>query len=109
MSKRSILDITDANIEILNCLTQVTRMKIFRALANTEDSMYIKEIATRIEATPRNTSFHLAEMAHKGILKATLGEVEGNNEDGFPSGRAAKFYSLSNRGLQIKEKLTIEI
>ena len=103
-------------LEQVNFVTQSTRWRILKLLKDARP-MYISEIADKInensdKSTVRNTSFHLSNLAEKGLVRGQLRELEPNNERAGNSGRAAKFYSITKRGknlIKTLEELQIEI
>lgn len=92
------------HLQLVNYLTQSTRLKIIIELAKTDDPMYITEIALQINETARNTSFHLMKLAEKGFVKGVYRELP-TDPAKQGSGRPAKFYSLTDVGKDRLSKL----
>jgi len=83
-------------------MNQPIRRKVLEALLKSKEPLYIKEIAEIIEATERNTSFHLSRLAKEGFVE---GEFKPINSS---TGRAGKYYQISSE-VKPKVKKIIEL
>ena len=100
MTKRTPDEYT--RLRELHMLMQPTRIEVLIALLETNESLYIKEIADRIHAQPRNVSFHLARLAALGIVKGEYKPIE------TESGKPGKFYTLNpDKKNRVKELIKL--
>jgi predicted ArsR family transcriptional regulator len=81
----------------LYILLQPTRQRIIRTLRDAKRPMYIKEIAEKIGESHRDTSFHLATLASNGFVQGEFREIEPPTHHSAVTGRAAKFYHLTDK------------
>jgi len=83
---------------------QPTRKKMLLLLLESHQRFYIKEIADKVEASPRNTSFHLSKLAAEELVAWEFRPIESE------SGRAGKYYSINPKYIsKIKKLLDAEI
>jgi len=83
-------------------MSQPTRRKVLEILLKYNEPLYIKEIADMINASERNTSFHLTRLAKRKVVEGEFRPIESEG------GRAGKFYKLSPKTKPIVKKI-IEI
>lgn len=89
-------------LELLHIMNQPTRRKVLEVLLKHDEPLYIKEIADIIDATERNTSFHLARLAKKQVVEGEFKPIESEG------GRAGKFYKLNPKKRRMVKRI-IEI
>ena len=95
--------VSDAlKLELLHFMSQPTRRKSLEILLKYDEPLYIKEIADKINASERNTSFHLATLAKRKVVEGEFRPIESEG------GRAGKFYKLNPKTKHIVKKI-IEI
>ena len=89
-------------IELLHVMNQPTRRKVLEILLKSEEPLYIKEIADKIRASERNTSFHLSKLAEREFVEGEFGPIKSEG------GRAGKFYTLNpKRRPMVRKVLSI--
>ncbi len=98
-----------SDLELLYVLMQPTRQKIIQLLKNSEEPIFIREIADQIGESQRNTSFHLATLAEQGFVEGEYREIEIPTHHSAVTGRAAKFYRITPKVDQIIKKLAKKI
>ena len=79
----------DEKNELIYTLMQPTRRKMLLLLLKSKEAYYIKEIADKVDASPRNTSFHLSKLAAEELVDWEFKPIESE------SGRAGKYYSIN--------------
>ncbi len=79
----------DEKDELIYTLMQPTRRKLLLLLLKSKQPLYIKKIAELVDASPRNTSFHLAKLAAEGLIEWQFRPIESE------SGRAGKYYKVT--------------
>jgi len=90
--------------ELIYTLMQPTRRKMLLLLLKSKQPLYIKEIADKVKASPRNTSFHLTKLAAEGFVDWEFRPIESE------SGRAGKYYKINPKFItKIRSLLEIEI
>ncbi len=100
----------ESDIQLLYVLMQPTRQKIIKTLREAKGRpMYIKEIADKIEETPRNVSFHLATLSEFGFVQGEYREIEPPTHHSAVSGRAAKFYQLTSKVDEVTKRLGTQL
>lgn len=83
---------------------QPTRRKMLLLLLKSKDPYYIKEIADMVDASPRNTSFHLSKLAAEELVDWEFRPIESE------SGRAGKYYSINPKfTARLRNLLAVEI
>lgn len=87
----------DKRVSQLYCLMQPTRQKIIKTLQASEKPLYINEIAKKIGASARNTSFHLTELLENGFVD---GEYRENKQ-----GHASKYYWITDEVEKAKKEI----
>ena len=89
-------------------LMQPTRQKIIKALREAKSAgktLYIKDIADKVGEPGRNVSFHLARLAENGFVKGEYREILAPTHHSRMTGRAAKFYELTENVDEVAKKV----
>ena len=84
---------------------QPTRQRIIQLLKTSEGPLYITEIAKRIEESARNVSFHLTTLAEYGFVRGEYREIEKPDSHSALTGKAAKFYELTDKVEEVTKRL----
>lgn len=93
----TLLERSEEELRLISFVTHPKRLEILKTLAGSTRPLYIAEIAEKInEKTARNTSFHLMGLAERGLVEGKFAEVTVPENPSL--GRAAKFYSLTEKG-----------